>query len=81
MKIIQNILGFVRSGNINSSKRLSMIASYLIAYFVVIFDVVNTKVLDLNTLILILSLCGISSGNYALTVGKEKDGNKSNQED
>ena len=62
------IKGFLSAGSGDaSSKRLLIILSYLVGASVAAYCGFGHVALDSNVLYLILGLCGISTGNYAIT--------------
>ena len=68
---MNTILNFFRSGTSESSKRLLIILSYLVAASVAAYCGFWHVALDSNVLYLLLGLCGISAGNYAVTNSNE----------
>lgn len=64
------------ASNVGSSKRAIVLLSYLSAIAISWVCLLQGIALDSNLLILVLSLAGLSTGNYALTVKNEaKDDN------
>lgn len=75
------IKGFLSAGSGDaSSKRLLIILSYLVGTSVAAYCGFWHVALDPNVLYLILGLCGISTGNYAITNKNEVKDDKQSQD-
>ena len=73
--------GFLSSGTGDaSSKRLLIVMSYLVAASVAAYCGIWHVALDSNVLYLLLGLCGISTGNYAVTNKNEVKDDKQSQD-
>lgn len=73
--------GFLSSGAGDASvKRLVMILSYIVSLGIAIFCAIAGATLEGNVMLLLLSLCGASTGNYALTNKNEVKDDKQPQD-
>jgi hypothetical protein len=70
--ILETILGFFKPSNSGSMKRLITILAYVSAIGLSWVSLLCQLPIEVNLLILILSLAGISTANYAVTNKYEK---------
>ena len=70
-ELYKTVLGIIQTNPNGSSKRIIIVLSYLSAIALSWYALVSKHVIDTNELILVLSLAGLSTGNYAVTVKNE----------
>lgn len=70
--MIEFVKGFFRDGAPESSKRLTMILSYVVTLAICILAVCLHLPVDGNIMTMLLACCGISTGGYVTGVKKSE---------
>lgn len=71
--MIDFVKGFFQEGKPESSKRLTMIISYITTLSLCIISVIFHFPIDSNTLTILLGCCGVSSTAYVTGVKKTEE--------
>lgn len=71
--MIEFVKGFFREGQPESSKRLTMILSYVVTLAICAFAVFLHLPVDGNVMTMLLACCGISTGGYVTGVKKTEE--------
>lgn len=66
------IKGFFIEGQPQSSKRLTMILSYIVTLLLCIISVIFHMPIETNVLTLLLGCCGVSTGGYVAANNKQE---------
>ena len=69
--------GFFQENKPQSSKRLTMILSYIVALGLCIVSVVFAMPIETNVMTMLLGCCGVSSGSYVMSNKKVTDDKQS----
>ena len=69
--MIEFVKGFFQEGKAESSKRLTMIMSYIVTLMICIFAVFLHLPIDTNIMTMLLGCCGVSTSGYVVANKKE----------
>lgn len=78
--MIEFLKGFFIEGRPESSKRLTMIMSYVVTLSLCIIAVIYHFPIESNVMTMLLGCCGVSSSSYVISTKKEIKDDKQSQD-